>query len=174
MPRMLSIPVCSDESPAASSRAMTSGTFSIVTQRSCTCWRVVTSMIGRPEARPASSVISPSRRACAAVTMPLGMRTRIMKWPGVGLRWKTPTHFKRSVSSGAIVFQPSRAKRTRSSVTSSPSFSALSVSILFIAPSRVVSSVISGSGRSRTAQALSSGWRESGSRPLSVRLFALL
>src|SRR4030095_15245348 len=46
MPRMLSIPVCSDESPAASSCAMTSGTFSIVTQRSCTCWRVVMSAMG--------------------------------------------------------------------------------------------------------------------------------
>jgi len=75
------MPVCSVESPAASSRATIAGTRSSVTQRSWICWRVVTSAIGRPDARPASSVISPSRRACAAVTMPFGMRTRIMKWP---------------------------------------------------------------------------------------------
>ena len=128
MPRMLSIPVCKLDSPAASSRAMASGTPSIVTQRSWICWRVVTSAMFRPVA----FVISPSRRAWAAVTMPLAMRMRIMKCPGVGFRWNTPTHFSRSLSSSAIVRHPSRAKRTRSSVTSRPSRSALSASILFI------------------------------------------
>ena len=53
------MPVCKLESPAASSRAMTSGTPSIVIQRSCICWRVVTSAMFRPVA----FVISPSRRA---------------------------------------------------------------------------------------------------------------
>jgi len=41
MPRMLSIPVCKLDSPAASRRAMTPGTCSIVSQRSWICWRVV-------------------------------------------------------------------------------------------------------------------------------------
>ncbi len=136
MPRMLSIPVWRLERPAASSRAMTSGTFSSVTQRSWICWRVVTSAIGRPDARPASRVISPSSRACAALTMPLGMRTRIMKCPGVGRRWKTPTHLSRSLSSSPSVFQPSRAKRARSSCTSRPSFSAFIASMRFMVTPR--------------------------------------
>ena len=106
---------------------MTSGTPSMASQRSCTCCRVVTSAM----LRPVALVISPSRRACAVVTMPLAIRMRIMKWPGVGLRWNTPTHFSRSLSSSAIVRHPSRAKRTRSSVTSRPSRSAFSASILF-------------------------------------------
>src|SRR5262245_21939220 len=82
--------------------------------------------------RPVAFVISPSRRACAAVRMPLAIRMRIMKWPGVGLRWNTPTHFSRSLSSSAMVRHPSRANRTRSSVTSRPSRSDFSASILFI------------------------------------------
>src|SRR5215813_4004989 len=65
--------------------------------------------------------------------MPLAMRMRIMKWPGVGRRMNTPTHLSRSLSSSPMVFHPSRANRTRSSWTSSPSFSALSASVLFIA-----------------------------------------
>src|SRR2546425_13024802 len=104
----------------------------MVTQRGWIGGRVVMPAIGRREARPASSVISPSRRACAAVTMPFGMRTRIMKWPGVGRRWKPPTHFSRSLSSSPSVFPPSRGKRTRSSVTSRPSFSAFIASIRFM------------------------------------------
>jgi len=75
MPRMLSIPVCRLERPAASRRAITSGTPSTVTHRSCTCWRVVTSATFLP----LSLVISPSSRACAEVTMPFAMRMRIMK-----------------------------------------------------------------------------------------------
>ena len=58
IPRMLSIPVCRLESPAASRRAMISGTRSIVTQRSWSCWRVVMSAMLRPDSR----VICASRR----------------------------------------------------------------------------------------------------------------
>jgi hypothetical protein len=82
MPRILSIPVCRVVRPAASRRAITSGTPSMPSQRSWTCWRVVTSATFRPD----SFVISPRSRTCAAVTIPFGMRTRIMKWPGVGRR----------------------------------------------------------------------------------------
>ena len=102
--------------------------------------------------------------------MPFGMRTRIMKWPGVGLRWKTPNHFSRSLSSSAMVFQPSRAKRTRSSETSSPSFSALSASILFMPP------LVLGHGQPPEPDRAGLELRLARERipPLSVRLLALL
>ena len=61
--------------PRGASRSMTAGTVSMVTQRSWTCWRVVMSAMSRPDSR----VISARIRAWAAVTMPLGMRMRIMK-----------------------------------------------------------------------------------------------
>ena len=97
---------------------MTSGTRSIVSQRSWICWRVVTSAMSPPD----SFVISAEQaRPAPRSSTPFGMRTRIMKCPGVGLRMNTPTHFSRSLSSSAIVFQPSRANRMRSSVTSRPS-----------------------------------------------------
>ena len=115
--------------PGSLEALMMSGTRSIVTQRSWSCWRVVMSAMVRPDSR----VSRLRSRTCVDVTTPLGMRTRIMAWPGVGRRMKTPAHLRRSLSSSPIVFQPSRAKRTRSSWISSPSFSALSASILFTA-----------------------------------------
>ena len=128
MPRILSIPVWRLDSPATSRRRMISGTRSTVTQRSWSCCRVVTSAMVRPDSR----VSWASRRTCEALTTPFGMRMRIMACPGVGRRMKTPTHLRRSLSSSPMVFHPSRAKRTRSSWISRPSFSDLSASILFI------------------------------------------
>ena len=51
----------------------------------------------------------PRVRSCIALMMPLGMRGRIMKWPGVWRRKKTPAHLSRSLSPSVIVSQPSAA-----------------------------------------------------------------
>src|ERR1700746_1609237 len=64
--------------------------------------------------------------------MPLGIRMRIMKWAGGWRRKKTPAHLRRSLSPSLIDSQPSAAKRGTSAITSSPSFSFLYSSILFI------------------------------------------
>src|SRR5262245_27765499 len=66
--------------------------------------------------------------------MPLGMRMRIMKWPGVCLRKKVPHHFSRSRSPSSIASYPSSAKRGMSAPTSRPSRSFLISSILFTHP----------------------------------------
>src|SRR5437016_369065 len=68
-------------------------------------------------------------RNCSLVANPLGMRMRIMNFPGVGLRKKTPTHFSRSLSAGERFSYPlpissGRSSRTRSGFHHFDAFSA--------------------------------------------------
>jgi hypothetical protein len=85
---------------------------------------------------PNCSLISAMVLICAEFVMPFGMRTRIMKRPGVCLRKKTPAHFRRSRSPSVIASHPSAAYLGTSARISRPSFSLLYSSILFIASPR--------------------------------------
>src|SRR5213594_2808496 len=112
--------------------------------------------------RPDACVISPSRRACAAVTMPLAIRMRIMKWPGVGDA-PPPLAGEAHEVFGDVEAVTLGLER----------FDLVHV----IDPKPLNNSAIpvaSATRRRRTAQAFSSGWCDTGSRPLSVRLLALL
>ncbi len=99
------MPVWSETRPTAASRRQISGTSSMPNQRSCICWRVVKS--AKP--RPNSSESSATTRIWDEFVMPLGMRSRIMKRPGVWRRKKTPAHLSRSRSPSVIACQPSAA-----------------------------------------------------------------
>ena len=122
MPRILSIPVWRLVRPAASSRAMTSGTPSMVSQRSWTCWRVVMSATFRPESGGDLAEEPSLRRADDAV----GHADPHHEVPGRGPAVKHARPLEPLlVVVGDASSSPSRAKRARSSRTSRPSFSCL-------------------------------------------------
>ena len=91
------MPDCCVVSPAAVIRCRIAGASWIRIQRSWMFCREVMS----PALRPNSLEMRPIAASCSEVSIPLGMRSRIMKWPGVALRWKRPYHLSRSKSSGS-------------------------------------------------------------------------
>ena len=133
---------------------MTSGTPSIVTQRSWTCWRVVMSAMFRPDS-PRDLAEEPHlRRGHDAVGHADAHHEVARAWAGA---WKTPTHLRRSLSSSrdglpALAGEADEVVRDVEPVL-------LGLERLDLVhrarPRRGGQRRI---GRSRTAQALSSGW----------------
>ncbi len=151
------------DSPAASRRSMMAGTFSMVTQRSCTCWRVVTSAMSRP-----------------------GLPRDVREQPGLGRRQDAVGHADahHEVARRGAAMEDAHPLQPLLVVVGDglPALAREADEILgdVEAVARglqgfdLVHRGISARRRSRTAHAFSSGCWERGSRALRVRLLALL
>ena len=106
----LSIPVCSECRSTPRSFSQISGTLPSSNPRSRICCRGVMSSSQFPRRRETSAIA----RGLRLLVNPFGILTRIMNFPGVGLRKNTPTHLSRSFSAAVSDSKPCPISRGNS------------------------------------------------------------
>ena len=97
-----------------------------------TCWRAIQVWPRCLQVQPGRAPVLLMRPDLIRMGVAVGIRTRNIKNPGVGLRRYTPYHFSRSISSSPMDSQPSLANRCISGLISKPSFAVFNSSILFM------------------------------------------